>query len=190
MAIKYIPYYKEPIEGQAILDNFTRTKRILKYRDNDKIFNSIKKGMPLYEVEEIEKIGNSDNLVIRGECISACSYLREKNITVDLVYIDPPFDSGANYAKEIYIRRDPKLAKTVENVESSFEEESATVNNTGLKIGNEELEEFEEKLYSTIWTKEAYLNWLYENLLAIKSIMSDKASIYVYSSSFYCFRIL
>ena len=41
MAIKYIPYYKEPIEGQAILNNFTRTKRILKYRDNDKIFNSI-----------------------------------------------------------------------------------------------------------------------------------------------------
>lgn len=183
MAIKYIPYYKEPIEGQAILNNFTRTKRILKYRDNDKIFNSIKKGMPLYEVEEVEKVGNSDNLVIRGECISACSYLREKNISVDLVYIDPPFDSGANYAKEIYIRRDPNLAKIVENVENPFREDEVTVDNAGRKIGNEELKEFEEKLYETIWTKEAYLNWLYENLLAIKSVMSDKASIYVHSSS-------
>ena len=25
MAVKYVPYFKDPIEGQAILDNFTRT---------------------------------------------------------------------------------------------------------------------------------------------------------------------
>ena len=31
MAIKYIPYFPEPIEGQAILDNFSRT---LKYKGN------------------------------------------------------------------------------------------------------------------------------------------------------------
>ena len=30
MAVKYVPYFKEPIEGQAILDNFTRTRRIYK----------------------------------------------------------------------------------------------------------------------------------------------------------------
>jgi adenine-specific DNA-methyltransferase len=29
MPIKYIPYYPEPIDGQAILSNFTRT---LKYK--------------------------------------------------------------------------------------------------------------------------------------------------------------
>ena len=39
MAVKYVPYFKEPIEGQAILDNFTRTKRVLKYTDNDKVFD-------------------------------------------------------------------------------------------------------------------------------------------------------
>ena len=44
MAVKYVPYFKEPIEGQAILDNFTRTKRILKYADNDKVLNRIDKG--------------------------------------------------------------------------------------------------------------------------------------------------
>ena len=37
MAVKYVPYFKEPIEGQAILDNFTRTKRILKYADKDEV---------------------------------------------------------------------------------------------------------------------------------------------------------
>ena len=35
MAVKYVPYFKDTISGQAILDNFTRTKRILKYADNE-----------------------------------------------------------------------------------------------------------------------------------------------------------
>lgn len=39
---------------------------------------------------------------------------------------------------------------------------------------------FEEKMYGDIWQKEDYLNWMYENLLAIKSIMSETASIYVH----------
>ena len=34
MATRYIPYFPEPIEGQAILNNFTRT---LKYYGNDKV---------------------------------------------------------------------------------------------------------------------------------------------------------
>ena len=29
MAVKYVPYFKDPIEGQALLDNFMRTKRFL-----------------------------------------------------------------------------------------------------------------------------------------------------------------
>ena len=44
----------------------------------------------------------------------------------------------------------------------------------------EELRSFEEKMYGDIWNKESYLNWMYENLMAIKSIMSDTASIYVH----------
>ena len=32
-------------------------------------------------------------------------------------------------------------------------------------------------MYGDIWNKEAYLNWMYENLMAIKSIMSETASI-------------
>ena len=37
MAIKYIPYFKDAIQGQALLDNFVRTKRILKYADNNEV---------------------------------------------------------------------------------------------------------------------------------------------------------
>ena len=168
MAVKYVPYFKEPIEGQAILDNFTRTKRVLKYADNDKVFDRIEKGMPLYEVETKEIVGKEDteNMIIRGECVSACAYLKENNIKVDLVYIDPPFASGADYAKTVYIRRNPKVAEAIKKAEETLD--------------IEELKSFEEKMYGDVWNKEAYLNWMYENLMAIKSIMSDNASIYVH----------
>lgn len=47
-------------------------------------------------------------------------------------------------------------------------------------LDNEEMKEFEEKMYGDIWDKERYLNWMYENLMAIKSVMSENASIYVH----------
>ena len=79
MAIKYIPYFPNTLEGQALLDNFKRTRRILRYRDNDRIEERILRGMPLYETELRERSGgNKDgNLIIRGECLSACAYLND-----------------------------------------------------------------------------------------------------------------
>lgn len=35
-------------------------------------------------------------------------------------------------------------------------------------------------MYGDVWDKEKYLNWMYENLVAIKSVMSETASIYVH----------
>lgn len=168
MAIKYIPYFPNTLEGQAVLDNFVRTKRILRYRDNDRVEERIQQGMPLYETELQERVGKNENgnLVLRGECLSACAYLKDKGITVDLVYIDPPFASGADYAKKVYLRRNPKVAEAIRQAES--------------ELDIEELRSFEEKMYGDIWNKESYLNWMYENLMAIKSIMSDTASIYVH----------
>jgi len=170
MPIKYIPYYPNTVEGQAILDNITRTQRVLRYRENDKVYDRIKRGMPYYEVEPLETLGEpSENLVIRGECISACAYLKEQGIKVDLVYIDPPFASGADYAKKVYLRKNPKLAEKVAAAEQEMD--------------IDELKAFEEKMYGDIWQKEDYLNWMYENLLAIKSIMCETASIYVHLDS-------
>ena len=167
MAIKYVPYFPNTLEGQAVLDNFVRTKRVLRYRDNDQVMERVQRGMPLYEMELKEQIGkNPENLVIRGECLSACAYLKDKGIQVDLVYIDPPFASGADYAKKVYIRRNPKVAAAIAQAEN--------------ELDIEELKAFEEKMYGDVWDKERYLNWMYENLMAIKSIMSDEASIYVH----------
>ena len=167
MAIKYVPYFPNTLEGQAVLDNFVRTKRVLRYRDNDQVVERVQRGMPLYEMELKEQIGqNPNNLVIRGECLSACAYLKDKGIQVDLVYIDPPFASGADYAKKVYIRRNPKVAQLMAQIEKNLD--------------IDEIRAFEEKMYGDIWDKERYLNWMYENLMAMKSVMSEEASIYVH----------
>ena len=127
MPIDYIPYLPQPIEGQAVLDNFTRTRRLLSYRDNDKVLRRIARGMPSYELDTLETVGQppnsaaepqpsppaplpkgegskGPNLLIRGECLSACAYLKAQGIEVDLVYIDPPFDSGADYVRKVTLR--------------------------------------------------------------------------------------
>lgn len=165
MPIKYIPFIPEPIEGQAVLGNFNR---ILKYKGADEVSMTLQRGMSLYEMEKVETVGeNADgNMVIRGECVSACAYLKSQGIQVDLVYIDPPFASGADYAKQVYIRRNPKVAEAIAQAEQ--------------ELDIDELKAFEEKMYGDVWDKEKYLNWMYENLIAIKSIMSETASIYVH----------
>ena len=165
MPIKYIPFIPEPVEGQAVLGNFNR---ILKYKGADDVSMVLQRGMPLYEMEKQETVGeNPDgNLVIRGECVSACAYLKDRGIQVDLVYIDPPFASGADYAKKVYIRRNPKVAEAIAQAEQ--------------ELDIDELKAFEEKMYGDVWDKEKYLNWMYENLMAIKSVMSETASIYVH----------
>ena len=168
MATRYIPYYPDTLEGQARLDNFVRTNRMLFYKDNNQVKTRIQRGMPLYETQERETVGKNEknNLVMHGECLSTCAYLKDNGIEVDLVYIDPPFASGADYAKKIYIRRNPLVQKAITEAEQSLD--------------NSELQAFEEKMYGDIWDKERYLNWMYENLMAIKSVMSDTASIYVH----------
>ena len=165
MPIKYIPFIPEPVEGQAVLGNFNR---ILKYKGADDVSMVLQRGMPLYEMEKQETVGdNADgNMVIRGECVSACAYLKEQGIQVDLVYIDPPFASGADYAKQVYIRRNPKVAEAIAQAEQ--------------ELDIDELKAFEEKMYGDVWDKEKYLNWMYENLIAIKSILSPKGTIFVH----------
>ena len=165
MPIKYVPFIPEPIEGQAVLGNFNR---ILRYKGADDASMVLQRGMPLYEMEKVETVGdNADgNMVIRGECVSACAWLKDQGIQVDLVYIDPPFASGADYAKKVYIRRNPKVAEAIAQAEQELE--------------FEDIKAFEEKMYGDVWDKEKYLNWMYENLMAIKSVMSPTASIFVH----------
>lgn len=150
-------YTLEPAKGQAILRFEGR-----RFPDSVELFETSvveeirqKKDKKLLDDKQL----NSDfrNLLIHGDCLSACAYLKLKNIKVDLVYIDPPFASGANYAKKIYLRNGGK----------------ETLKDDKIAIG-------EEIMYGDIWAKEDYLNWLYERLLAIRDVMSETASIYVH----------
>ena len=176
MPKQYIPYEPNTVEGQAVLNNLTRTQRLLKYKDGDRVIERIARGMPLHEVETLEVVRASDllqetsqdtpNQLIRGECLTACAYLKSQGIALDLVYIDPPFASGADYAKKVYLRRNPKVAEAIAQAEE--------------ELDLDQLKAFEETMYGDIWNKEDYLNWMYENLMAIKSVMSDTASIYVH----------
>ena len=171
MPIRYIPLHPEPIQGQALLNNIPRTARLLRYRDAERVVERVQRGLPLHETQLTERVGlnPTKNLLLRGECLTACAHLKAQRIQVDLVYIDPPFASGADYAKQVFIRRNPLLA--------------AKLNAAAEQLDNDVLRSFEEKMYGDIWNKEDYLNWMYENLVAIRSIMTENASIYLHIDS-------
>ena len=90
----------------------------------------------------------------------------EETVYPQVSRIVAEYGLGADYAKKVYIRRNPKVAEAIAQAEQ--------------ELDVDELKAFEEKMYGDVWDKEKYLNWMYENLMAIKSIMSETASIYVH----------
>ncbi len=157
---KPIRYNLTPAKGQALLNFQGRRMPDSVELYETELIEEVrqKKTATLLDSEKQQEL-NADfrNLLIHGDCLSACAYLKSQNIKVDLVYIDPPFASGANYAKKIYLRNGGK---------TKFESDDTSIG--------------EEIMYGDIWQKEDYLNWLYERLLAIREVMSEKASIYVH----------
>lgn len=153
-------YNIEPAKGQALLKFQGRLMpKQIELFETEKIeeVRQDKKGQKALGLAKSKVKGDFTDLLIQGDCLSACAYLKSKNIKVDLVYIDPPFASGADYAKKIYLR-------------NGGENEIENFDNT---IG-------EEIMYGDIWQKEDYLNWLYERLLAIRDVMDEKGCIYVH----------
>ena len=154
-------YTVTPAKGQALLNfhgrRFPDTVSAFEIEMIEEITTrETNKQLP-YNSEENALNSDFRNQLIQGDCLSACAYLLSRNIKVDLVYIDPPFASGANYAKKIHLRNGGKSPMEMNN-------------NT---IG-------EEVMYGDIWQKEDYLNWLYERLLVIREVMNETASIYVH----------
>ena len=153
-------YNITPAKGQALLNfqgrRFPDKIDVFETELIEEVRNTKVKEQTLFD-KETDLNSDFRNLLIQGDCLSACAYLKQQNIKVDLVYIDPPFASGANYAKKIYLRNGGK---------SKIEAEDTTIG--------------EEVMYGDIWQKEDYLNWLYERLLAIKEIMNESASIYLH----------
>ena len=77
---------------------------------------------------------------------------------VKLIYIDPPFDSGADYVRTVQLRG-PKGA---------------------VKIDGEDYTLGEQVQYSDIWANDNYLQFMYERLLLLRELMSDDGTLYLH----------
>ena len=96
----------------------------------------------------INKLFWGDNLQVMSHM------LKEYRGKINLIYIDPPFDSKADYKKKIEIKG---IGKT--------ESDSTS---------------FEEKQYGDIWTNDEYLQFMYERLIIMRELLSDTGSIYIH----------
>lgn len=94
------------------------------------------------------------NKIFWGDNLQVMSHLlREFRGKVDLIYIDPPFDSNADYKKTIRIKT------TKIDSDSSF---------------------FEEKQYADVWNNDSYLQFIYERVVLLKELLKDTGSIWVH----------
>lgn len=94
------------------------------------------------------------NKIFWGDNLQVMSHLlKDFRGQIDLIYIDPPFDSKADYKKKIALK-----GKTVYSDQSTFEE----------------------KQYGDIWTNDEYLQFLYERLVLCNELLSDKGCIYIH----------
>ncbi len=94
------------------------------------------------------------NKIFWGDNLQVMSHLlKEYRGKIDLIYIDPPFDSKADYKKKIALK-----GKTVFNDSTTFEE----------------------KQYGDIWTNDEYLQFMYERLILLKELLSTSGTIYLH----------
>lgn len=101
-----------------------------------------------------EEVNGWMNKIFWGDNLQVMSHLlKHYRGQVDLIYIDPPFDSKADYKKKIELR-----GKKVENDKTGFEE----------------------KQYTDIWSNDEYLQFMYERLILMRELMSDKGTIYLH----------
>ena len=101
-----------------------------------------------------EEVNGWRNKIFWGDNLQVMSHLlKEFRGKVDLIYIDPPFDSRADYKKRIKLK-----GQTVENDQNSFEE----------------------KQYGDIWTNDEYLQFMYERFAILRELLSENGSIYVH----------
>ena len=77
---------------------------------------------------------------------------------VKLIYIDPPFDSGADYVRKVQLRGP----------------------NGTLKIDGEDYALGEQVQYTDIWSNDNYLQFMYERLLMLKELLSDEGSLVIH----------
>lgn len=95
------------------------------------------------------------NKIFWGDNLQVMSHLlKNYRGKIDLIYIDPPFDSKADYKKKIEIK--------------------------GIGKAEADSSSFEEKQYGDIWSSDEYLQFMFERLILIKELLSDKGALYLH----------
>lgn len=101
-----------------------------------------------------EGVDGKKNALFWGDNLQVMSHLlRDYRGQVQLIYVDPPFDSKADYKKRIDLRG--------EQVES---------NRTT----------FEEKQYADIWNNDDYLQFMHDRIVLLRELLSDDGSLYLH----------
>lgn len=101
-----------------------------------------------------DEVNGWRNRIYWGDNLQVMSHLlKEFRGKVNLVYIDPPFDSKADYKKKIDLK--------------------------GQQVENN-LNTFEEKQYTDIWTNDEYLQFMYERLILARELLAEDGSIYLH----------
>ena len=101
-----------------------------------------------------EEVDGWINKIYWGDNLQVMSHLlKTYRGKINLIYIDPPFDSKADYKKQIELK-----GKEVENDRTAFEE----------------------KQYTDIWTNDEYLQFMYERLILLRELLADSGSLYLH----------
>ena len=94
------------------------------------------------------------NKIFWGDNLQVMSHmLKDYRGKINLLYIDPPFDSKEDYKRTVKLKN-----KQVSTDTSSFEE----------------------KQYGDIWTNDEYLQFMYERLLLMRELLTDTGSIFLH----------
>ncbi|MBI1735868.1 MAG: site-specific DNA-methyltransferase [Candidatus Rokubacteria bacterium] len=119
---------------------------------------------PAQQVEVFDPIGDAakrpGGLLLHGDNKEVLAYLLANGYRgkVDLVYIDPPFDSGADYVRKITLRGPKGTAK---------------LDGEAYTLG-------EQLQYTDIWANDNYLQFMYERLLLLKELLSIDGALYLH----------
>jgi len=115
----------------------------------------------IIEVPTFEELkDNWQNLLFHGDNKDVLATLLELGFRgkIDLIYIDPPFKSGADYIRKVELRGLKNLGQ----------------------IQDDEASILQQTMYFDIWNNDTYLQYIYERLILLKELMSNTGSIYVH----------
>lgn len=108
------------------------------------------------QVKEVygDEVEGWRNAIYWGDNLQVMSHLlREYRGRIKLVYIDPPYDSKADYKKKIELR-----GHTIRTDSTAFEE----------------------KQYADIWVNDEYLQFMFERLTLLRELLSKTGSIFLH----------